>query len=59
MNKVEVLAKLERIFRYQDDLLCLNDCGLFENILSEIYPPEMIIYNSNLFFIKLIFRFYY
>ena len=47
-NKVEELAKLEHIFRYQDDLLCLNDHGLFESILSEIYPPEMIINNTNI-----------
>ena len=47
-NKIEDLAKLEHTFRYQDDLLYLNDCGLFESILSEIYPPEMIVNNTNI-----------
>ena len=28
--------------------MCLNDCGLFESILSEIYPPEMIVNNTNI-----------
>ena len=42
VNKVEDLAKLEHIFRYQDDLLCLNDCGLFESILH-YHPPEILI----------------
>ena len=43
------------IFRYKDDLLCLNDYGLFKSILSEIYPPEMIINNTNISVRKSIF----
>ena len=46
-NKIEDLAKLEYVYRYQDDLLSLNDFGLLERVLSEIYPPEMIINKTN------------
>ena len=42
------LAKLEHVYRYQDDLLSLNDFGLLERVLSEIYPPEMIINKHNI-----------
>ena len=42
------LAKMEHIFRYQDDLLALNDDGLLENSLSEIYPEEMVINKTNI-----------
>ena len=47
-NLKEKLAKLENIFRYQDDLLVLNDDGLFEEIISEIYPPEMVVSKTNI-----------
>ena len=36
------------IFRYQDDLLSLNDDGLLESVLSEIFPGEMIINKTNI-----------
>ena len=42
------LAKLEHVYRYQDDLLSLNDFGLLERVLSEIYSPEMIINKTNI-----------
>ena len=42
------LAKMEHIFRYQDDLLSLNDDGLLESVLSEIFPEEMIINKTNI-----------
>ena len=35
-NKINDLAKLEFIFRYQDDLLSMNDYGLLERVLSDI-----------------------
>ena len=47
-NRKDDLAKLEHIFRYQDDLLVFNDNGLFEEVLSEIYPPEMIVNKTNI-----------
>ncbi len=47
-NRVDDLAKLEHVFRYQDDLLSLNDFGLLESVLSDIYPPEMVINKTNI-----------
>ena len=47
-NKLIELAKLENIFRYQDDLLSMNDFGLFESIICDIYPREMIINKTNI-----------
>jgi hypothetical protein len=47
-NSVEELAKLEHVYRYQDDLLSLNDSGLLESVLNEIYPPEMVINKTNI-----------
>ena len=42
------LKKLENIFRYQDDLISLNDEGLFGNILiRDIYPTGMIVNCTN------------
>ena len=42
------LSRLSNIFRFQDDLLMCNDNGLFGRVLSEIYPPEMIVNNTNI-----------
>ena len=47
-NKVSDLTKLEYVFRYQDDLLSMNDFGLLERVLSDIYPAEMIINKTNI-----------
>ena len=47
-NKVSDLAKLEYVFRYQDDILSMNDFGLLEKVLSDIYPAEMIINKTNI-----------
>ena len=47
-NKVSDLTKLEYVFRYQDDLLSMNDFGLLERVLSDIYPGEMIINKTNI-----------
>ena len=41
------LRKLENIFRYQDDLISLNDDGLLGQILEDIYPSEMIVNCTN------------
>ena len=48
LNDVDSLCKLEYIFRYQDDLLAINDFGLLGSVLSEIYPPEMVVNNTNI-----------
>ena len=48
-NKDEVsLRKLKDIFRYQDDLLVVNDDKLFGNVMNDIYPKEMVINNTNI-----------
>ena len=39
---------MEHIFRYQDALLALNDYGLLENVLSDIYPDEMFNDKTNI-----------
>ena len=41
------LKKLENIFRYQNDLISINDDGLLGNLLSHIYPSEMIVNGTN------------
>ncbi len=48
VNDVDSLCKLEYIFRYQDDLLAINDFGLLGDVLSDIYPPEMVVNNTNI-----------
>ena len=47
-RKVE-LAKLKNIFRFQDDLLALNDQGYLEEVISLIYPPEMVVNKTNIY----------
>ena len=42
------LKKLQNIFRFQDDLLTLNDNGTFGLILNDIYPPEMVVNCTNI-----------
>ena len=42
------LKRLKDIFRYQDDLIVFNDYGLLNNVLSDIYPNEMIVNNTNI-----------
>ena len=48
INDENKLLQLQNIFRFQDDLLALNDNGLLSDILSEIYPKEMIVTNTNI-----------
>ena len=47
-NRVDNLAELEHVYRYKDDLLFYNDFGLPERVLSDIYPPEVIINKTNI-----------
>ena len=42
-NKKQEMKSLQSIFRFQDDLLVLNDDAYFEAIYREIYPGEMIL----------------
>ena len=39
---------LEFVFRFQDDLISFNDHGLLQDSLCEIYPPVMIVNNTNI-----------
>ena len=42
------LRKLQNIFRFQDDLLSINDGGLLGDIMSDVYPgSEMIVNCTN------------
>jgi hypothetical protein len=45
---VKSLGKLKNIFRFQDDLFAVNDNGLFEEVLGDIYPIEMIVSKTNI-----------
>lgn len=47
-NRKEELSKMKNIFRFQDDLLALNDQGYLEEVISSIYPPEMIVNKTNI-----------
>ena len=46
-NDIFNLSKLQYIFRYQDDLISFNDSGLFGDLLSVIYPSEMVVNCTN------------
>ena len=47
-GKNDLLARLEFVFRFQDDLISFNDHGLLQDSLCEIYPPVMIVNNTNI-----------
>ena len=47
-GKNDLLARLEFVFRFQDDLISFNDRGLLQDSLCEIYPPVMIVNNTNI-----------
>ena len=44
----DLLARLEFVFRFQDDLISFNDNGLLQSCLCEIYPPVMVVNNTNI-----------
>lgn len=48
INDENKLLQLQNIFRFQDDLMALNDSGLLSDILNEIYPKEMTVTNTNI-----------
>lgn len=41
-------SKLRFIFRYIDDLISLNDKGLFDKIFADIYPDVLKLNNTNI-----------
>ena len=45
---IELAKKLSNVFRYQDDCIAIDDDGLFASHASHIYPPEMILKNTNI-----------
>ena len=47
-NKIKEAKLLKNIFRFQDDLLVLNDNGYFNTIFKDIYPVEMVLKKTNL-----------
>ena len=47
-NKSKELKLLKNIFRFQDDLLVLNDNNYFNTIFKDIYPAEMVLKKTNL-----------
>ena len=47
-NKSKELKLLKNIFRFQDDLLVLNDNNYFYSIFEDIYPVEMVLKKTNL-----------
>ena len=54
-NETEKLSLLEHIFRFQDDLLAVNDDGVLGDVLSDIYPVEMVISKTNISIAKTTF----
>ena len=47
-NLKDDLAKMEHIYRFQDDLLALNDFGYLERVIGNIYPQEMVVNKTNI-----------
>ena len=47
-NKTEELRLLKMIFRYQDDLLVVNDKGFFHFSYEDIYHKEMVLKKTNI-----------
>ena len=46
-GEIDIAKKLSKVFRYQDDCIAINDCGLFAEHASLIYPKEMVLKNTN------------
>ena len=45
---IETAILLSNTFRYQDDLIALNDNGMFRQHYKNIYPIEMTLENTNI-----------
>lgn len=46
-NKYGECLKLNKVFRYIDDLTCINTDGVFEKARKEIYPECMVLNKEN------------
>ena len=40
-KEFDILNKFKNCFRYIDDLLCINNDQMMDNVMTEIYPPEL------------------
>ena len=47
-NLKDELAKLEHVFRFQDDLISFNDFYYLESCIGNIYPAEMVVNKTNI-----------
>ena len=45
---IYIARKLSNVYRYQDDCIAIDDDGLFALHAARIYPPEMILKNTNI-----------
>ena len=53
------LSKLQHVFRFQDDLISFNDHGYLESCINNIYPSEMIVNKTNIFYFSSKFKYLY
>ena len=47
-GKTEDAIKLSNTFRFQDDIIVMNDNGYFDTIYKDMYPGELTLVNTNL-----------
>ena len=47
-RNLNLALKLSHVFRYLDDLLNLNDLGIFQQVSKIIYPKELILSRTNI-----------
>ena len=41
IKEFDILNKFKNCFRYIDDLLCINNDQMMDDVMTEIYPPEL------------------
>ena len=46
-GRSEEAKLISAIFRYQDDCIAFNDAQLYNDVATEIYPPEMVLKETN------------
>ena len=46
-KEFDILKKFNKCFRYIDDLLCIDNDELMEEVMTEIYPPELALTSDN------------
>jgi len=42
-KEFDVLRKFQFVFRYMDDLLCINNDQLMDDVMTNIYPKELLL----------------